>query len=108
MKFQRKLAELTEAVKIKGLGTMGERLSGKFDELTEAGKQLETMIQPLFKDQIMKLVVKLVQEITSSEVVCVLYSFQVTFFFILFFFSGGFAECQVYVLLRLWLSLHAA
>lgn len=68
MKFQRGLAELTEAVK--ELETRVEQLSGKFDELAEAVKRLVTMIeQPLFKDQIVKLVVKVVQEITSSEVV---------------------------------------
>lgn len=85
MKFQRGRAELTEAVK--ELGTRVEQLSGKVDELAEAAKRLVTMIEQTFsKDQIVELVVKVIQEIASSEVVCVVNSCRVNFF--LFFFRG--------------------
>lgn len=94
MKFQKRLAELTEAVK--ELGTRVDQLSGKFDELAEAVKRLVTMIeQPFCKDQIVELVVKVVQEITSSEVsvCCKLVSSEL----FSFHFSRGFAEFQVCV-----------
>lgn len=64
--IRRGLAELAEAVK--ELETRAEQLCGKFDELAEAVNRLVTMIDQSFsKDQIVKIVVKVVQEITSSE-----------------------------------------